>query len=185
MTDIDDRPDWLPAPDLPARESQWKRIAALLARLPYLIFIAVGIGAAMLGVASLFVPLFRGNRQSSVGAAIVLLMLGGLCFGVARVISGAPLVRLRESLASTASTTGHPMTTQQFFSALLRALAVWQFVYFIAEVPQMIGIALSQFGNNSQLVYVLYLLGPVFRAAIGIVLFWKADWLARLIYPEP
>lgn len=77
------------------------------------------------------------------------------------------------------------MTTQQFFSALLRALALWQFVYVIAEMPQMVGIVFSQFGNNAPAMYVLYLLGPALRAAIGVVLFWKADWLARLIYPDP
>lgn len=92
MTDTDDRPDWLPAPDLPVRESPWKRIAAMLARLPYLIFIAVALGATMLGAASLFFPLID-NRRSSIGAAVVLLMLGGLCFGVARVLHGAPVVR--------------------------------------------------------------------------------------------
>ena len=183
MTDVDDRPDWLPAPEFPVRESPWKRMAALLARLPSLTFIAGGIGAAMLAVAGLFFPIID-TRRSSWGAAIVLLMLSGLCFGVARVVSAAPRLGLRKFLTSTASSTGRPMTTQQFFSALLRALAIWQFVYVIAEVPQMIGIVVSQFGNNGQLVYVIYLLGPAFRAAIGMVLFWKADSLARLFYPE-
>jgi hypothetical protein len=184
MTDVDDRPDWLPAPDMPVRASPWKRLAALLARLPYLIFTAVGIGAAMLAVAGLLFPVIDTHR-SSWGAAIVLLMLSGLCFGVARVLSGAPRLGLRKFLTSTASSTGRPMTTQQFFSALLRALAIWQFVYVLAELPQMIGIVVSQFSNNSQLLYVAYLLGPALRAAIGVVLFWKADWLARLFYPEP
>ncbi len=49
----------------------------------------------------------------------------------------------------------------------------------------MIGIAKQVANvNRSQNWMSYYLLGPILRAVIGVVLFGSADWLAQLIYPS-
>jgi len=186
MTD-DDRPHWLPAPEVTTGPSPWKRTASFMVRLPSLVLISVGIGAAMLAVASLAAPLDGVNRNTTVATAFLLSVLAIACFAVSRAITNT--MKSQESRgehfpSTLAPTAGLSMTTQQFFSALLRALAIWQFIDLIAEAPQIVGLFGNQHWNGQNFVYAMFFLGPVVRLAIALLLFLYADLLARWIYPN-
>ncbi len=184
MTDADDRPDWLPAPLEDAsstKGSSWQRAASFLAKLPSLFLIALGIGLIMMAGASL-----ASDRKRDFGSAIALVCIAILAFGLAAILRSLRWTwHINQPRSTGLPKAGSPMTAQQFFSALLRALAIWQFVNVIAEAPQLI-VLVTQISNAARdRAALVYLLGPVLRAVLGGVIFVLADSLARRIYPDP
>ncbi len=131
MADSDDRPDWLPAPpeSTAARKSSREQQMHLLSRLPSLLLVALGFGAAMLAVASLFsreAGLF--SREAGLGgdstpAAILLGFIAGLLFWFAYLLRTTSRFRLPSLSRFARAATSGPMTTQQFF---VRCCGPWQ-----------------------------------------------------------
>jgi hypothetical protein len=189
MTDESDRPEWLPAPTVDAssvKGSPGERAAEFLVRLPSLVLIALGIGSLMLAVTAVASPRTIGDRSAG-GTAVALTFIAGMAFGVAAIIRFAPHARLRGEFklkSTTATAVGPPMTTQQFFGALLRAVAIWQLIEALVQAPQLIAVAGQFFNVGGIPVLLMYAPGPIIRAALGCAVFVKADWLARLIYPD-
>ncbi len=66
---------------------------------------------------------------------------------------------------------------------LVRAIALWQFVQVIVEIPQ-VATVLSQIAANNQPYLTFYVVGPLLRTMISGVLFFSADWLAGGFTPS-
>jgi len=128
-----------------------------------------------------------------------LIVAAAVAFGLAMVIRMAMRARKREleswanfdmtSISAIPSfppprSAYQPMNTRQLFGALLRAVAIWQIINVISEIPQLVGM-IEQFASRpNQTVVMYYVLGPTLRAILGTLLFFMADWLASLIYPD-
>ena len=203
MPESSDRPDWLPAPPASSlhKQSAWQRAQSFLPKLPSLILIAISWGLVLLAGASLAFPQTAADRRSAISTAVSLVFAAAVAFGLAMLIRMA-MRRRQHGLESWANddvfsipsfpptkSANRPMTTQQFFGVLLRVLAIWQLINVIVELPTAIGMLLQFWNQTNQPgvfrpAVLIYCLGPALRAIIGIVLLFKADALAGLIYPD-
>ncbi len=184
----DDRPAWLPPPttDRSNIESRWKRARTFLLNLPSLALVAVGIGCAMLAGASLFAAkAVTGGRRTDFSAVAGLLIAAFVAFAAAAALRSPRWLssRLR---STTAAAAGGQMSAQQFFGALLRGLAIWQLLSAVIEIPQTVVyfMQVSSAGGGAVGILRWFILTPVLWLALGVLLLFNADRVAKMIYPS-